>query len=76
MRESHQKGIVPGRIDHHEVMRALNRVDNAGEVSDLGPLVGFNRAGRRLLEASNGPEASINASWVEASAKPGFRRLK
>src|SRR5262245_62368296 len=51
MGEPHQKGIVPGRIHHHEVMRALNHVDGGTEVSDLGPLVDFNRAGLGALDA-------------------------
>src|SRR5262245_52596453 len=51
MGEPHQKGIVPGRIHHHEVMRALNHVDGGTEVCDLGPLVGFNRAGLGALDA-------------------------
>src|SRR4029453_9736659 len=43
-------GGIPGRIDHHEVMGALNRADGGGEVGDLGRLVGFHRAGLSALD--------------------------
>ena len=50
MSEPHQKGVIPGRIDHHEVMGALNRADGGGEVGDLDRLVSFHRAGLSALD--------------------------
>src|SRR5262249_53168826 len=46
-----QKGVVPRRIDHHEVMSALNRADGSGEVGDFGRLVDFDRTGLGALNA-------------------------
>ena len=50
MSEPHQKGVIPRRIDYHEIMRALKRADGGREVGDLGPLVGFHRAGLSALD--------------------------
>jgi hypothetical protein len=68
MSEPHQKSIVSGRIDHHEVMRAFNRADGGGEVGDLGRLVGFHRAGLGALDAVMRRQLELNTCALSPSA--------
>jgi hypothetical protein len=51
MGESHQIGVVTGRVDHHHVVAVLDGADSGREIGEFARLVGFDRRAIGALDA-------------------------